>query len=69
MKWMLQIYPIRRREDWERLRDGLRLAGLPTDTAVFVGGSPGRTQKLALHGTFARISLPDPTQDPAGVAQ
>jgi hypothetical protein len=29
--WLLHLYPIRRREDWERLRDGLRAAGLPTD--------------------------------------
>lgn len=28
-QWMLHIYPIRRREDWELLRDGLKGAGLP----------------------------------------
>jgi DNA-binding SARP family transcriptional activator/TolB-like protein len=28
--WLLHLYPIRRRADWERLRDGLRAAGLPT---------------------------------------
>jgi len=28
-QWLLHLYPIRRREDWERLRDGLRGAGLP----------------------------------------
>ncbi len=30
VRWMLHLYPINRREDWERLRDGLRAAGLPT---------------------------------------
>jgi hypothetical protein len=29
LRWMLHLYPISRREDWERLRDGLRLAGMP----------------------------------------
>jgi DNA-binding SARP family transcriptional activator len=28
--WLLHLYPIRRRADWERLRDGLQAAGLPT---------------------------------------
>jgi DNA-binding SARP family transcriptional activator/TolB-like protein len=28
-RWFLHLYPIRRREDWERLRDGLRGAGVP----------------------------------------
>jgi len=28
--WLLHLYPIRRRDDWERLRDGLQAAGLPT---------------------------------------
>jgi DNA-binding SARP family transcriptional activator len=32
-EWLLHLYPIRRREDWERLRDGLRSAGLPTGRA------------------------------------
>jgi DNA-binding SARP family transcriptional activator/TolB-like protein len=31
VRWLLQLYPIRRREDWERLRDGLGAAGLPVD--------------------------------------
>ena len=33
MRWVLHGYPIRRRQDWERLRDGLRGAGaqLPPD--------------------------------------
>jgi tetratricopeptide (TPR) repeat protein len=31
MKWLLHLYPIRRREDWERLRDGLAGAGVPVD--------------------------------------
>jgi DNA-binding SARP family transcriptional activator len=30
VSWLLHLYPISRREDWERLRDGLRAAGLPT---------------------------------------
>jgi DNA-binding SARP family transcriptional activator/TolB-like protein len=29
MRWLLHLYPIRRREDWERLRDGLAGAGVP----------------------------------------
>ena len=29
LRWMLHLYPIARREDWERLRDGLGLAGMP----------------------------------------
>ena len=28
LRWMLHLYPISRREDWERLRGGLQLAGL-----------------------------------------
>lgn len=31
LRWMLHLYPIARPEDWERLRAGLRLAGLPVD--------------------------------------
>ena len=31
MKWHLHIHPINRREEWTHLRDGLALAGLPTD--------------------------------------
>jgi len=30
MKWHLHIHPMRRREEWEHLRDGLARAGLPT---------------------------------------
>ncbi len=30
MRWMLHLYPISRRADWERLRDGLHAAGVPT---------------------------------------
>jgi tetratricopeptide (TPR) repeat protein len=33
VEWLLHLYPIRRREDWERLRDGLGAAGLPTGRA------------------------------------
>jgi DNA-binding SARP family transcriptional activator len=32
MKWHLHIHPIRRREEWTHLRDGLARAGLPTDS-------------------------------------
>jgi DNA-binding SARP family transcriptional activator/TolB-like protein len=28
-RWFLHLYPFRRREDWERLREGLRGAGVP----------------------------------------
>jgi TolB-like protein/tetratricopeptide (TPR) repeat protein len=31
--WLLHLYPIRRSEDWERLRDGLASAGAPVDGA------------------------------------
>ncbi len=37
VRWLLHLYPISRREDWERLRDGLRLVGLPTDAAEHHG--------------------------------
>ena len=30
VRWLLHLYPIRRREDWERLRDGSRRR--PTDS-------------------------------------
>jgi DNA-binding SARP family transcriptional activator/Flp pilus assembly protein TadD len=29
VRWFLHLYPISRREDWERLRDGLHQTGLP----------------------------------------
>jgi DNA-binding SARP family transcriptional activator/TolB-like protein len=32
MKWHLHIHPMRRREEWDHLRDGLVRAGLPTDS-------------------------------------
>lgn len=31
LRWMLHLYPIARREDWERLRGGLGLAGMPVE--------------------------------------
>jgi DNA-binding SARP family transcriptional activator len=34
-KWMLHLYPFRRREDWEHLRDGLRRASLPVGSIEF----------------------------------
>jgi len=33
VRWLLHLYPIRHRADWERLRDGLKAAGLPTGTS------------------------------------
>ena len=33
VKWFLHAYPISRGQDWERLRDGLDRAGLPTSSA------------------------------------
>ena len=30
-RWILSLFPIKRREDWERFRDGLGLAGLPVN--------------------------------------
>jgi hypothetical protein len=37
VRWLLHLYPINRRGDWARLRDGLRLAGLPTGGAEHHG--------------------------------
>jgi len=37
VRWLLHLYPIRRREDWERLRDGLQAAGLVTEGAQHHG--------------------------------
>jgi DNA-binding SARP family transcriptional activator len=34
-RWLLHLYPIARRDDWERLRDGVQRAGLPTDLAEY----------------------------------
>jgi DNA-binding SARP family transcriptional activator len=31
VRWLLHLHPIRRAADWQRLRDGLQAAGLPTD--------------------------------------
>ncbi len=31
VRWLLHLYPIRHAADWERLRDGLQTAGLPTE--------------------------------------
>ena len=33
VRWLLHLYPIRRAEEWTRLRDGLAAAGLPTEGA------------------------------------
>ena len=33
--WMLHQYPIARAADWERLRDGLWLAGLPVESLAY----------------------------------
>ncbi len=41
LRWMLHLYPIARHEDWERLRDGLGLAGMP------VGGIDYRSWEQA----------------------
>lgn len=37
VRWLLHLYPISHREHWERLRDGLRDAGLPTGAAEHHG--------------------------------
>jgi hypothetical protein len=37
VRWLLHLYPISRRADWARLRDGLRIAGLPTAKAEHHG--------------------------------
>jgi tetratricopeptide (TPR) repeat protein len=37
VRWLLHLYPLRRREDWERLRSGLQAAGLPTARAEHQG--------------------------------
>lgn len=36
-RWLLHLYPISHREHWERLRDGLRDAGLPAGAAEHHG--------------------------------
>ena len=28
-RWVLQVFPWRQDQEWKRLRDGLRMAGLP----------------------------------------
>jgi DNA-binding SARP family transcriptional activator/TolB-like protein len=35
IKWMFHLFPFRRREDWEHLRDGLGRASLPVGTIEF----------------------------------
>jgi tetratricopeptide (TPR) repeat protein len=35
LRWLLHLYPISRREDWERFRDGLRKAELPVDSIEY----------------------------------
>jgi tetratricopeptide (TPR) repeat protein len=35
VRWFLHLYPLSRRADWERLRDGLALAGLSTGSAAY----------------------------------
>lgn len=35
MRWLLHLYPISHRADWERLREGLHGAGLPLGTAQY----------------------------------
>jgi TolB-like protein len=39
VRWLLHLYPIRNRADWERLRDGLSIAGLPTDESYHVAAA------------------------------
>ena len=34
-RWLLHLFPIRREPDWERLRQGLAMAGLPVEDAFF----------------------------------
>jgi len=38
VKWLLSVFPIRRQDDWERLRAGLEAAGVPVHTAEY--GAP-----------------------------
>jgi hypothetical protein len=35
MEWMLHVYPFKRREDWEHLRDGLAKASLPVGSVEY----------------------------------
>jgi tetratricopeptide (TPR) repeat protein len=37
VRWLLHLYPIQHRVDWERLRDGLRAAGLPAEGEITLG--------------------------------
>ncbi|MEM1314159.1 MAG: hypothetical protein AAGI51_06380, partial [Pseudomonadota bacterium] len=34
-RWMLHLFPIRREADWNHLRDGLAMAGMPVETSAF----------------------------------
>ena len=47
LRWLLHLYPISRSEDWERLRDGLRLAGMPVDEIEYRSWSGRRHEAPA----------------------
>lgn len=53
--WLAQLLPIRREADWRRLRDGLAVAGLPTEILAF---DPSASTSAAA------VSVPAPSAPP-----
>jgi tetratricopeptide (TPR) repeat protein len=54
--WLLHLYPIRRCNDWERLRDGLVAAGLPPGKAIYSGDNTGGKSAALVDRVFADAS-------------
>src|SRR3712207_8529172 len=61
-RWLLHLYPISRRDDWERLRDGLRIAGLPRseEHTSELQSRQYLACRLLLEKSNARLHLPLP---------
>jgi DNA-binding SARP family transcriptional activator len=49
VRWLLHLYPIRQRADWERLRDWLKIAGLPTDGSEHDAEYPSVSAVSSIH--------------------
>ena len=49
VRWLLHLYPIRQGTDWERLRDGLKVAGLPTDGSAHDAQYPSAPMVSNIH--------------------
>ena len=54
--WLLHLYPIRRCDDWERLRDGLITAGLPAGMAIYTGDNTRAKSAALVDRVFADAS-------------